>query len=141
MLYLLDTSALFILYRNEAGAERVAPLFENKDYDIWLCALSIAEFGRKLRETGLDAGETGALLDTYLPMFTGLVPIDDGVARSALRLIEQVPVRLPLVDSLIASAALTRGAILVHRDKHLAAIPEKILPQINLGLTPEKATA
>jgi predicted nucleic acid-binding protein len=138
MIYLLDTSALFILYRNEAGAERVATLFEDKDQDILLCALSIAEFGRKLRETGLDAGETGTLLDTYLPMFSGVVPIDDGVARSALRLIEQMPMRLPMVDSLIAAAALARGACLVHRDKHMAAIPGQILPQIDLGATPER---
>jgi predicted nucleic acid-binding protein len=81
------------------------------------------------------------LLDTYLPMFSGIVPIDDGVARSALRLIERVPGRLPMVDSLIASAALARGACLVHRDKHLSAIPVQILPQIDLGATPEQSPA
>lgn len=132
MIYLLDTSALLVLYRSENGFEKVAGLFEDPDHDILLCALSVAEFGRKLRELGLDAEEVGTLLDAYLPMFTEIVPADVAVSRAALALIAQVPARLPLVDSLIASAALARGACLVHKDKHMAAIPEKLLPRVDL---------
>lgn len=134
MLYLLDTSALIVLYRNEPGAERVAALFADPAHEILLCALSVAEFGRKLREIGLSSREAGELLDAYLPMFSGIVETDEAVARASLRLIEQVPARLPLADSLIAAAAVTRSACLLHKDKHMVAIPEGVLAQVSLFL-------
>lgn len=65
-------------------------------------------------------------------MFSGMVATDELVPRTSLRLIEQVPARLPLADSLIAAAAMTRAACLMHRDRHMAAIPETILPQFSL---------
>ena len=132
MVYLLDTSALLVLYRNEPGAERIATFFREPEHEFLICALSVAEFGRKLRELGVGALEIETLLDTYLPMFTSVLATDENVARTSLRLIEQVPVRLPLADSLIAAAAMTRSACLMHRDKHMAAIPETILPQFSL---------
>jgi predicted nucleic acid-binding protein len=38
-----------------------------------------------------------------------------------------------MVDSLIAASALAHGACLVHKDKHIAAIPPEILPTLNLA--------
>lgn len=132
MVYLLDTSALLVLFRKEPGAERIAACFGEPENDFLICAVSVAEFGRKLRELGVGAQEMGYLLDTYLPMFTSIVATDENVARVSLKLIEQLPVRLPLADSLIAAAAITRSACLMHRDKHMVAIPETLLPQFSL---------
>ena len=132
MVYLLDTSALLVLYRKEPGAEKVAACFDDPAHEILICALSLAEFGRKLGELGKDAPEVETLLNDFLPMFSGIVDTDQAVAMASLRLLDQVPSRLPLADSLIAAAALTRSACLMHRDKHLADIPEQILPQVSL---------
>jgi|GEM_PF-2180775 len=40
--------------------------------------------------------------------------------------------RLPLVDALIASAARSREAILVHRDAHMRALPATMVAQLDL---------
>ena len=44
--------------------------------------------------------------------------------------------RLPLADALIAAAARERGACLVHRDRHMAAIPASLVEQIDLSTEP-----
>ncbi|MFZ5822382.1 MAG: hypothetical protein ACOYYJ_21030 [Chloroflexota bacterium] len=44
-------------------------------------------------------------------------------AQTALELIRWTPRRLPLVDALIAAAACSRAAVLVHRDEYLRALP------------------
>ncbi|TVR59300.1 MAG: hypothetical protein EA420_16095 [Candidatus Competibacteraceae bacterium] len=77
MKYLLDTSALLVFYRKEPEVDRVLTLFEDSQNDVLLCALSVAEFGRRLRELG--------------------------------------------------------QLHLVHRDKHMAAIPPEVLPTLNLA--------
>lgn len=38
-----------------------------------------------------------------------------------------------MADSLIAASALVHGACLVHKDKHMAAIPSEVLPTLNLA--------
>jgi predicted nucleic acid-binding protein len=50
-----------------------------------------------------------------------------------LRLIDSLTVRLPAIDSLIAATALVHEACLVHKDKHMAAIPPEVLPTLNLA--------
>lgn len=132
MVYLRDSSALLVLYRREPGAERVAARFAEPEHEFLICAVSVAESGRKLRELGVSGRELENILDTFLPMFSNILAADEEVARTSLRLIEQVPARLPLADSLIAAAAISRSACLMHRDKHMAAIPETILPQFSL---------
>jgi predicted nucleic acid-binding protein len=37
--------------------------------------------------------------------------------------------RLPLVDALIAASAKQHGAVLVHRDPHMATIPTSLVSQ------------
>jgi len=134
MIYLLDTSALLVMFRKEPGAEKVAEVFADPSNEVLLCALSVAEFGRKMREMGMGEGDARNVLDTFIPMFTAIVAVDDAVARASLSLIEKMPTRLPLADSLIAAAAVIRAACLVHRDKHLAVIPGTILQQVGLFL-------
>lgn len=57
MVYLLDTSALLVLYRRKPGAERVAACFGEPEHEFLICAVSLAEFGRKLRELGVSGQE------------------------------------------------------------------------------------
>jgi predicted nucleic acid-binding protein len=45
----------------------------------------------------------------------------------------RVPQRLPLADALIAAAAQTRGACLVHRDHHMTLIPLEVVRQLVLA--------
>ncbi len=108
-------------------------LFDDPQRDILLSSLSIAEFGRKLRDLGRDQEAIGHTLDLFLQLFTRVVPVDAAVARTSLRLTASVPLRLPMVDSLIAASALAHGACLVHKDKHMAAISPEILPTLNLA--------
>jgi predicted nucleic acid-binding protein len=132
MTFLLDTSALLVLYRKEPEVDRVLALFDDPQHDILLSAVSVAEFGRKLRELGKDREEIEDTLDQFMQLFSHLVPLDEAVARASLRLVESVPLRLPMADSLIAASALVHGACLVHKDKHMAAIPPEVLPTLNL---------
>jgi len=136
MIYLFDTSALLIHYRREPGFERVLALFDDPANDILLSSVSLAEFGRVLRSSGLDSTQVDETLDAYLPLFSEIVPVDGSVARASLRLLDDVCTRIPTVDSLIAGSAKLRGACLVHRDGHFRAIPPSILPTIDLASLP-----
>lgn len=85
-----------------------------------------------MRELG--ASETGsrAILTDYQMLFFSVVPVDGAVAWAAFELGCRTPERLPLVDTLIAAAARLRGACLVHRDEHMAAIPTDLVQQLYL---------
>jgi len=132
MTYLLDTSALLVLYRKESEVDRVLALFDDPRHDILLSTVSMAEFGRKLRELGKNQEEIEETLDLLMQLFSRVVPLDEVVARASLRLTDNVPLRLPMIDALIA-AALVHEACLVHKDKHMAAIPPDVLPTLNLA--------
>ena len=129
MTFLLDTSALLVLYHKEPEVDRVLALFDDPQHDILLSTVSVAEFGRKLRELGKKREEIEDTLDQFMQLFSHVVPLDEAVARASLRLVESVPLRLPMADSLIAASALVHGA---HKDKHMAAIPPEVLPTLNL---------
>jgi predicted nucleic acid-binding protein len=133
MIYLLDTSAVLVHYRQEPGFDRVLRLFDNPDNTMLISSVSLAEFGRVIRSAGLSATQVDETLDAYLPLFAEIVPVDAPIARASLQLIAAVPTRIPTVDSLIAASAQQRGACLVHRDGHFAAIPPAVLPTIDLA--------
>ncbi len=78
MIYLLDTSAVLIHYRQEPGCERVLSLFDDPTNEVLVCSISLAECGRVLRRTGLNPAEVDAIIEAYLPLFSEVVPVDDG---------------------------------------------------------------
>ncbi len=129
---LLDTSALLAHYRDEAGAGQVQSIFESDHDDVLVASVSLVEFARRLRDLGVGPEEARVVLQRYLQALTAVVPIDAAVAIQAWELLEVMPSRLPLVDSLIAAAARSRQARLVHRDSHMRAIPSKWLRQVDL---------
>ncbi len=132
MPYLLDTSALLAHYRNEAGSDRVQALFDAEDEDILLCSVSIPEFMRRLRELGASPAEAADALTGYRQVVDDVVSVDEPVAGAGDELIRSTPGRLPLVDALIAAAARSRSATLVHRDAHMRPIPRDRLQQLDL---------
>jgi predicted nucleic acid-binding protein len=132
MTYLLDTSALLAHYRNEPGGQQVQALFDRQEADLLVASVSLPEFARRLRDLGASAGQARDVLGRYLQALTDVVSIDAAVAGASFDLICEVHQRLPLIDALIVSAARSRKACLVHRDKHLRAIPAGVVRQIEL---------
>lgn len=130
---LLDTSALLAHYRQEAGWERVQALFEQEDATLYLCVLSLPEFGRRLYDLGASSDEVAETLSAYCALFDELLPIDEQTARKALDISRAAPARLPLVDALIAAVAALVQATLVHRDRHLSAVSETLLTSLDLS--------
>jgi predicted nucleic acid-binding protein len=133
MRYLLDTSALLAHYRQEVGWEAVQALLEDAAAEITLSSPSIAEFSRRMHELGADDNAIRDILDDYRLLFDDVVAINGPTATAAYQLTRRVASRIPLIDSLIAAAAQLDNAVLVHRDKHMAAIPPEILKQQPLG--------
>ena len=136
MTYLLDTSALLLHFRQEPGAEHVQQLFDQEEAVLLVASLSLPEMARRLRDLGSPPTDARRVVVEYRATFAEVVPVDATVALASFDLSVQLPERLPLVDALIAAAALSRQACLVHRDKHLRTIPASILPQLDLGSSP-----
>lgn len=137
MRYLLDTSALLAHYRQEAGWEQVQDLFEQEGVELFLCVLSLPEFGRRLFDLGADSTLVTETLTAYRALFDGLVNIDEETAQRALEIARATPTRLPLVDALIAAAAAVSQATLVHRDRHLSAAPQALVSTLDLATDSE----
>ena len=133
MRYILDTSALLAHYRREAGCQEVQAMFDADETELIVASISLTEFGRRLRDLGATGIEVEDVLSTYQLLFTEVVAVDTVVARKAFVLGCDTPRRLPLVDALIAAAAQTRAAVLVHRDEHMRSIPPGLLHQRDLA--------
>ncbi len=133
MRYLLDTSALLAHHRKETGWEAVQAFFEADEAELILASLSLAEFGRRLRELGAHETEIEETLSSYQLLFSEIVAIDASMARAAFLIGCRTPRRLPLADALIAAAAQAKDAILVHRDEHMRPIPAELMRQQDLA--------
>jgi len=132
MIYLLDTSALLAHHRQEPGWEQVQAIFAENGAEVVIASVTLAEFARRMRELGASETEIREILADYQILFSAVVPVDGAVAWAAFELGCRTPERLPLVDALIAAAARLRGACLVHRDEHMAAIPAERVQQLYL---------
>lgn len=132
MRFMLDTSALLAHYRSESGATTVQAIFEDGDADIFLASPILAEFARRLHDLGMDDQTVRETLDNYILLFTEIVPISATAAMDAYLIGRQTKQQLPLIDALIAAAAQSRDAVLVHRDAHMAAIPGDVIQQQRL---------
>ncbi len=132
MIYLLDTSALLAHHRQESGWEQVQAIFTEDGAEVVIASVTLTEFARRMRELGASETEIRAILADYQMLFSAVVPVDGAVAWAAFELGCRTPERLPLVDALIAAAARLRGACLVHRDEHMAAIPAERVQQLYL---------
>lgn len=133
MRYLLDTSALLAHHRGEPGSETIQAMLEDASATILLASVTLAEFARRLHALGADDSEVQADLSAYESLADEIVAIDAEIAQLAYALGRATPVRLPLIDALIAAAAKRAGATLVHRDPHFDAIPAGHLERFGFG--------
>ena len=128
---LLDTSALLAHYFDEAECQEASEFLESEE--VLICAVSRVEMHGRLREIGVPPGTIEDVLAMFTALATEVVAVDDDVARRACEIRAAASARLPLVDSLIAAAASTKNAKLIHRDPHFRAVPQRFLVQHELG--------
>ncbi len=131
MICLLDSSALVIHALGEPGSAKVQALIADESNDILISALSLFELAGILKRHGAVA-EIPAYWTAYREC-TEVVAVDGALAQAAWELRETIGQRLPIADAIIAATAQGRGATLVHRDQHLAAIPAERLAQLLLA--------
>ena len=129
MIYLLDTSALLAHYRDEEGAPKVQALFEDEDAPIAIASLTLTEFSRRMNALGASREDIATSLENYCRIFSCVVAIDAPIARKAFLLGLEAQSRLPIADALIAAAAHSVEAVLVHRDPHFGALPSESIKQ------------
>lgn len=127
--WLLDTTALLAHYRNECGYREVQRIFEDESARIAICAVSIAEFARRLVALGQDRDAARKAALDYADLADEIVDVDTAVSVRAFELGTLTSERLPLVDALIAGAALLHGAVLVHRDGHFTGLGNRLVSQ------------
>lgn len=131
MNYLLDTTALVAHALREAGADEVQALIADEENDLFMSALSFFELAGVLKKQGAT-GKIPIYWETY-GQIAEVVPADALPSQAAWNLRRKTGKRLPMADAIIVAAtAQARNATLVHRNEHLAQIPEKIIPQIRL---------
>ena len=131
MISLLDSSALVAHALHLAGAAEVQALLEDEAGEILLSSLSLFELAGTLKLHG--AGEfIEEYWRTYREIASEVLAPNADLVQAAWQLREKVGQRIPMADAIIAATAQSRGATLVHRDQHLAAVPTAMIPQIVL---------
>lgn len=130
--HILDTSALLAHYFDEPGAEVVQKLWEVKGHKLGISAVTVPELRGRLGQEVASAKDAEYAAEAYLGELTTCLPVDRAVAELAWHLRAVSPQRLPLVDALIAATARAAGAILVHKDPHMAQIPKALVKQLML---------
>ncbi len=130
MNHLFDTSALIIHTFAEPGASEVQSLIAQEQHTLFICSLSLFELAGVLKRNRAS-DRISACWETYRQI-AEIIPVTADLAQDAWRLRESTGRRLPMADAIIAATARSRGAILVHRDRHLATISHSLIPQIRL---------
>jgi len=131
-MYLLDTSAVLAHFFAEPGGREVAELLQNGKDAVALAAPTWLELERKLSGLIPDATEVQRVFRHYTRTLCSLVPLDEAATLAAIRIHRACPIRLPMVDALIAGCAAAARLTLVHRDSHMDAIPVGELTMLRL---------
>ncbi len=133
MTFLFDTSALVAHALRQEGVEQVQSAMDQEAAGLLASALSLFELAGVLQREGC-----GRQVPEFWRIYSAgleIIPVTADLAQAAWGLRESTGQRLPLADAIIAATARSRGATLVHRDRHLAAIPDSVVPQIRLPAT------
>ena len=130
--HVLDTSAILAHYFDEPGAEIVDRLWEVPRNRIGICVLTVPELRARLEAEIDDQDEIERAFDEYVDHLTASLAVDRTAVESAMLLRREAAQRVPLTDAVIAGCAHALAAVLVHRDRHLASIPQRTLPQLVL---------
>ena len=123
MTHLPDTSGFLAHSFREPGAERVQALFDDPASVVGASVLTLFEVATAVANRTGDLAEGERASEGYANAVAEIVPVSREVVRVALGLRRAASARIALADCLIAATAAHRGAILVHRDPHFAALP------------------
>jgi predicted nucleic acid-binding protein len=134
--YLLDTSAVAALFLHEPGGDVVERLLADPAAEVSVCAITWFELRFLLRRIGLTPADCAEALRLCRAAIVRSWPVNEDVVERAVQLRTEGGDRLALADCLIAGCAAVHGAVLVHRDAHFDAIPERLLRQMNIGAPP-----
>lgn len=127
--HLLDTSAILAHYFCEPGAEDVNGILACGPETTGISLVTVVELYGRLAEATADAQAAERAFGLYTETLTTVLPFSRETAKAAMELRLATHPRLPLVDALIAASAKQHGAVLVHRDPHMAAIPPSLIEQ------------
>lgn len=130
MSFLFDTSAIVAHALLQPGANQVQSIMERGDSRLAASALSLFELAGILQREGC-AGTIRQFWQIYSDGLE-IIPVTTDLAQAAWELREKAGSRLPMADAIVAATAQSLGATLVHRDSHLASIPESLIPQFRL---------
>ncbi|GEP46254.1 type II toxin-antitoxin system VapC family toxin [Brevifollis gellanilyticus] len=130
--HVLDTSALLAHYLEEPGFDLVETLTADPQNHVCISSVTWLEFRVRLEQLVADAATKSRTLDIYRALLGEGIPVNDAISNRALLLRQSSQGRLPNMDALIAATAAEHGAILVHRDPHMAGIPTTVVAQLVL---------
>jgi len=127
--HVLDTSAILAHYLSEPGADDVNAILARGPDETGVSLISIVELRSRLAEVAANSPEAERAFMLYTETLTTVLPFSRETADAAMGLRAATRPRLPLADALIAASAKQHGAILVHRDPHMATIPTSLVSQ------------
>ena len=130
--FLLDTSALFAHCLDEPGADTVETILQEFPGEVGISVMTWLEFQIRLEEIHPIGEARQEIVACYAGLLDEPEPVTKAVAGAACDLRRLARHRIPNADALIAATAQLAGATLVHRDPHLAAIPQNVVRQIVL---------
>ena len=103
--------------------ERVRALLEDPKATVAVSVLTLYEvWTTTLHRTGSPSRADDAVADLRAAV-SAVIPLTEDILDLALVLRRAASARIATVDLLIAATAAARGAVLVHRDPHFAALP------------------
>jgi predicted nucleic acid-binding protein len=132
-LILLDTSAVLAHFFQESGSEIVQDLLVDREQNIAICVITLFEFRFVLKEKKVRDPDIVEAVKMYEDLLPDALAVDFRAVQHAIKVREASSERIPMTDALIAGCAISNAATLVHRDKHLDAIPVALLKSIRLG--------
>jgi len=127
--HVLDTSAILAHYLREPGADDVNTILAQGPAAAGISLIALVELRSRLAEVAANPQEAERAFKLYTETLTTVLPFSRETADAAMDLRSATRPRLPLVDALIAASAKQHGAVLVHRDPHMATIPTSLVSQ------------
>lgn len=128
--HLLDTSALCCHFLRHPGWESVDAVLRERSAGV--SVIGWFELRYVLKRMGVSDEDAYEVVDRYRATRLMGVPVDEAVAVRAFRIRDEAGCRLPMADALMAATAATHGAILLHRDAHLDAVPDRLVKKMRL---------
>jgi predicted nucleic acid-binding protein len=132
--HVFDPSAILAHYFQEPGAEQVNALLTDNAVEIGLPATALIDLKARLAAAVPDPAEARRAYRLYAEELIAALPVTREVIADAERILERSGGQLPLAAAVVAATARHEGAVLVHRDAHLARLPDDVVHQLALPL-------